>query len=470
MYESGSKTHAEAADSLAIAPRYSEIAIAETIAREHADDWRYCKDGPGWMCWNGIRWSSALAETRVRDSIREAVKQAATDLADDTDGDPDADARSRQARRLAASPTITGVERILRDMSVLAIRVDELDADPALLNTLGGVVDLQSGALMPHEPGRLLTKLTRCSPGGLAPRWQQFLVEAFGDDPALLAYVQRMVGYFLTGEIREHTFWFALGAGGNGKSVFFDTLRNVLGDYAGVAPTETFMASARDHHSTDVASLIGLRLVLASETEEGSYLAESRIKQLTGGDRVKARFLYQNFIEFTPQFKLVIVGNHVPSLRNVDAAMRRRLHVIQFNRTPATPDPHLPEKLAAEGDGILGWAIDGLKAYRLHGLAPPAGVVAASNQYFEDEDTVAAWLAERYEIRAGKMEVVGTSVLYTCWADWCRQNGAQPNTLKWLSRALVGRGLSKGKHPSERRIGFFGLERRSVCPELPDGS
>ncbi|WP_293371173.1 phage/plasmid primase, P4 family [Nevskia sp.] len=443
------------------APLYSEIAIAEDVARKHATTWRFCENGPGWLCWDGVRWVGDQSAVQVHDAVREAVKRAAAALKDDDAADSNPESRTRQARRLAASPTVQGVQRMLRGMSALSITVDALDADPLKLNTPAGIVDLMSGKMLPHAPAALQTKLTSYSPEGAAPRWSRFLVETFGEDPALLAYVQRMAGYFLTGETREQTFWFALGGGGNGKSVFFDTLRAVMGSYARVAPAETFMATTSAQHPADVAALVGARLVLANETEDGARLAESRIKQLTGGDRVTARLMRQNFFEFTPQFKLVIIGNHLPALRNVDDAMRRRLHVLPFTRKPAVPDRNLPQALASEGNGILKWAVDGLVAYRRDGLAPPPVVLAATDMYFEDEDVVSQWLKEHYERAAGFTETIGTSELHLCWRNWCEQNGASPGTIKWLSSALIARGFIKSQHPRNRRWGFSGLFRRN---------
>ena len=446
------------ADTVA-APAQSEIAIAEQLAGEHSQDWRFCVSRRCWLIWEGSRWSAQGAGSVVKDAVRLAVKAAAAELHSSL-RDADADTRNRQARRLASAPTIIGVERILREMSDFAVREEQLDADPMLLNTPGGVVDLRSGALQPHRPELLQTKLTAFTPRGHAPRWQKFLNEAFSGDNDMIGYLKRMAGYFLTGSTQEHRFWMALGNGGNGKGIFFGTLQTVLGDYAGTATTETLMASSHDRHPTEIASLSGLRLVVASETESGARLAESRIKWLTGGDRVKARLMRQDCFEFTPQLKLVIVGNHAPSVRNVDPAMRRRLQILRFNHTPRVPDLALKEKLLAEGDGILAWMLEGLKQYHAQGLNPPMAVTAETEEYFCDEDLIGQWLTERYDVAPRHREVIGSANLHACWQHWCDVNDADPGSLKWLSAQLQARGLKKGQHAESRQKGFVGLRRR----------
>ena len=211
-----------------------------------------------------------------------------------------------------------------------------------------------------------------------------------GGDSELQSFLQRMIGYSLTGSTREHALFFLYGTGANGKSVFLSTIAILLGDYAKTAPASSFTASSTEQHPTDLAGLRGARFVTAIETEDGARWAESKIKSLTGGDKIAARFMRCDFFEFIPEFKLIIAGNHKPGLRSVDEAMRRRLHLIPFTVTIPQDDrdPRLAEKLRAEFPGVLDWAIRGCLEWQQHGLNPPAIVLNATADYLAGEDAI----------------------------------------------------------------------------------
>ena len=231
------------------------------------------------------------------------------------------------------------------------------------------IMDLKTGRHRASSPGDYCTKQTTVSAGGECPLWDAFLKRVTNDDAELAAFLQRICGYCLTGSTKEHALFFLHGTGANGKSVFIDTVAGILGDYHRTAPIETFTASPTDRHPTDIASLRGARLVTAVETEEGRRWDESKIKALTGGDMIAARFMRQDFFEYRPQFKLVIAGNHKPGLRSVDEAIRRRFHLIPFNVTipEGERDLELAEKLRAEWPGILAWMIEGCLDWQRQG-------------------------------------------------------------------------------------------------------
>ncbi|HUS53275.1 MAG TPA: phage/plasmid primase, P4 family, partial [Thermohalobaculum sp.] len=298
------------------------------------------------------------------------------------------------ATMLASAKSVAAVEKLAKSDRRLAATIDQWDADPWVLNTPDGVVDLKTGTIRPHKPDDYATMITATAPGGDCPRWRKFLDEITGGDADLAAFLQRLAGYSLTGSTREHSLAFLYGTGANGKSVFLGTLAGMLGAYAKTAPIETFTATMTDRHPTDLAMLRGARLVSAQETEEDRRWAESRIKSLTGGDVIAARFMRQDFFEFTPQFKLVIAGNHKPGLRSIDEAIRRRFHLVPFTVTipPEKRDPDLAEHLKAEWPAILAWAIEGCLAWQRDGLAPPESVLAATAHYLEGQDAIAAWI------------------------------------------------------------------------------
>src|ERR1017187_1284583 len=206
--------------------------------------------------------------------------------------------------------------------------------------------------------------------------WRRFLDRVTDGNAELQAFLQRVIGDCLSGSVCEHALFFLYGTGANGKSVFLSTIAGLLADYAKTAPASAFTASSTDQHPTDLAGLRGARFVTAIETEDGRWWAEAKIKSLTGGDRILARFMRQDFFEYVPQLKLVVAGNHKPGLRNVDEAIRRRLHLIPFTVTIAENerDPELTEKLKAEYPGILQWAIEGCLMWQREGLNPPVVV------------------------------------------------------------------------------------------------
>ena len=239
--------------------------------------------------------------------------------------------------------------------------------------------DLRTGVGRPPDPLDYITKKTACgaAPAGTPhPLWTKFLDRVTGHNVELQGFLQRYIGYCCTGFTTEHVFVFAYGTGANGKSTFINTIAGILGDYATVADMSTFIASNHERHPTDLAKLRGARLVVAQETQKGRRWDETKIKALTGGDKITARFMRQDFFDFMPTFKLFIGGNHKPRLSNVDEAMRRRLLLVPFTvqipRGRTRPAP--AEKLKAEWPAILRWCIEGCLEWQRIGLAPP-GVV-----------------------------------------------------------------------------------------------
>jgi putative DNA primase/helicase len=265
------------------------------------------------------------------------------------------------------------------------------------------------------------------------------LARVTDDQPELIAFLKRVAGYALTGLTREHALFFLYGRGANGKSTLINVLIECLGDYHKTAPIETFTASTSERHPTDLASLRGARLVTATETEEGRRWAESKIKALTGGDRISARFMRQDFFEYSPQFKLMIAGNHKPGLRSVDEAIRRRLNLIPFTITIllGERDPALTAKLKAELPGIMAWAVEGCLEWQNVGLAPPKAVTDATDAYLEAEDAISTWMEEcgirdphAWEAR---------SKLWTSWMEWAGKSGEHVSSQRQFHARLEGK-------------------------------
>jgi putative DNA primase/helicase len=383
----------------------------------YGDDLRYCCDTCSWFKWQESRW--------VRDRKDVAFQWArklARQLAENQD--------ERKRYITGKTSFASGVERFAKGDERIAVDIDYWDKDPWLLGTPAGTVDLRTGALRASVREEGITKTTAVAPAGDdCTRWRQFLTETTGDDQELIRFLQQWCGYSLTGMTREHALVFVYGPGGNGKSVFLNVVVRILGEYAATSAMDTFTASNGDKHPTDIAALRGARLVTASETEEGRAWAESRIKQMTGGDRLSARFMRQDFFEFTPQFKLMIVGNHKPVLRNVDEAARRRFLIVPFDRKPENPDRELEQKLMAEAPAILRWMIQGCVDWQSSGLVKPASVLAATEEYFSDQDLFAHWLAEECICDAGNMDrSESSSILFRSWKEFAVSAGHSSGT------------------------------------------
>jgi putative DNA primase/helicase len=402
-----------------------------------------------WMGFAGGRWvecPTPLVWGRVRELAKIVADRMAT--ADNTLG---------LRRQLLSKTKIHGVETLARgDLLVAASR---FDAEPWLLNTPGGIVDLHTGDLSASLPEAYCTKMTAVAPAPMpTPRWDRFLVEITSGDRELQKYLQRVAGYCLTGAASEHAMFFCYGTGGNGKGVFLAALMGAFADYAKVAPIDTFTETKNDRHPTDMAMLQGARLVTAQETDEGRAWAEAKIKSLTGGDPVTARFMHKDFFTYMPQFKLLIAGNHKPRLRNVDEAMRRRLHMVPFTVTIASEkrDPNLPEKLKEEWPGILQWAIDGCLEWQRVGLSP-AAVTDMTAGYFAEQDPLSAWIEECCDI-TDKSAWASIADLYGSYLTHAHAAGESVEYKERFSARLESRGFAK-----QRRIcgrGFWGIKIR----------
>lgn len=429
----------------------SDDGLGLAFSRRYAEDWRYCAEWGQWLSWTGSRWNPD--RTLVVQHLVRGVCRAASALAE----------RPSQRSKLASSSTVAGVERLARSDPRHSSSAQDWDSDVWAFNTPSGTVDLRTGAMRRHARADRLTRMATAGMGRDSPLWRRFLADVTGGDTQMQTYLQRVAGYCLTGVTTEHALFFLYGTGANGKSVFVNTLTSILGDYATSAPMDTFMESRGERHPTELAGLRGARFVSAVETEEGRRWNESKLKAITGGDKIMARFMRQDFFEYIPQFKLVIAGNHKPAIRNVDEAMKRRLHLIPFTVTvpPARRDPELAQKLLGERDGILRWAVDGCLDWQQHGLEPPASVSDATQDYFEDEDAHGQWMAVAGALDPNAFAL--SSDLYGSWKVWAEENGEYVGSIKRLIAALAVRGLAPHRNSTGQRglIGFRLLPRRA---------
>jgi len=426
-------------------PEFTEEALALRFVEVYGADLRFVAAWGQWYEWDGVRWKRDDT-IKAYDLARRICRAASVECNE-----------LHVRKQLARAQTVSAVERLARADRRIAATIDQWDADPWLLNTPGGVIDLQSGLRRPARRDDYMTKCTGVAPSEAEPTaFLAFLARVTGGDKEIQQYLQRLFGYALTGITREHALPFFHGTGGNGKSALLNTGAGIFGGYATTAPIELFLATRGDQHPTGLAGLQGARLVTAIETDKGRSWAESKIKALTGGDRISARFMRQDFFEFLPQLKLIIAGNHKPRLRSVDEAIRRRMHLVPFTVTiPAEErDERLPERLKAEWPAILGWMIRGSVEWQRQGLAPPDAVRAATEAYLDAEDSLALWLPECCE-SGGVFDWVGSTELFQSWKPWAETAGENPGSLKSLIESLQARGFEPKRKAGGR--GFAGL-------------
>jgi putative DNA primase/helicase len=306
-----------------------------------------------------------------------------------------------------------------------------------------------------HRPDDYMTKITAVSPRGDCPIWMSFLNRVMKHDAELIAFLQRVCGYCLTGLTREQAMFFAYGVGANGKGVFLQTVGHVLADYCKAAAIETFTESKTDRHPTELARLHNARLVTATETEAGGNWAESRIKLLTGGDVVTAHFMRKDDFEYTPLFKLFFSGNHKPGLRSVGEAMRRRVNMIPFAVIIPEQErnPHFADTLASEWPGILHWMIEGCLEWQKRGLDPPGAVAKATADYFMEQDSFSFWIEECCE-RDPNDETL-SSALFASWKAWAEKAGIAYGNHKTFRESMSENGFEL-KHTNQGNV-YVGL-------------
>lgn len=408
----------------------SDRGNAKLFAERYRHDFRFVP-GLGWYRWSGYRWEPDDSGTVLWAAGEMAEALAETDP---TGRHPDAELR-RHRRQSLSTPAIKAVLEQVKTAPGMVLPAALLDAAPYSLCTPGGVVDLATGEVSAPDPeqhlhSRATAVTVRTMP---VPRWERFLHETFGGDDEgteLIAYLHRLLGYSLTGDVGAQVLPFLHGPGHNGKSVLLAVVLRLLGDYADVAPPGFLMAHQYEEHPTNLAELHGRRLVICAEPRPGDRLDEARASFLTGGDRIKARRIGQESFGFDPTHKLWLVGNHRPEVAMGDFALWRRIRVIPFRHVVADDQrvDNLADVLVAEeGPGILQWLITGAGHY-LRGsreLAGPRSVQEATAAYAETEDHVGRFLAERrppLPPRAGGAQ----TGLYAVYRRWCEMEGASP--------------------------------------------
>lgn len=425
-----------------------DVANAERFVTAHGERFCYVAATRRWLVYAEGVWR----DDPDRVGARKAAEDVARSLLTEAAAEPDSD----RAKALADDAKRTMQDRRLQAMldvaePHLSVTVDQLDADPWLLNCRNGVVDLRTGELLEHDPSMLLTRQTDAAylPDQAGASFATFL-EAILPDPEVRSFVQRLVGAAVVGAQRDHILPILYGTGANGKSTLLGALDRALGDYAGKVAVTVLTGSTEDRTGAtpELVALRGRRLVVADEPEAGARLREAMIKRLTGGDRIVARGLYSDPIEFQPSHTLLLVTNHRPQVIGTDDGIWRRLLLIPFSVTVPNhrQDPDLPTKLAADADAVLAWTVRGCLDYQQQGLNPPASVRAATDAYRSEADHLGSFIEDVCIVSDTVRNPGGQ--LYDAYAQWCHEAGFQP-----LNNTVFGRQLTDKGHPSKKSGG-----------------
>ena len=428
---------------------------ADRFADEHRGTVKHCHPWASWLVYGGGRW-----QRDTRGAVMHKAKLTTRRMIDEAlaldEGDPTRKAAVRWGISSDARTKRDAMLALARSEPGIPVTPDELDRDAYVLNVLNGTIDLHTGLLLPHDPGRLITKLAPVvyNPTATAPTWQACLARVL-PYPAVREFWQRFVGYCLTGDESEQILLFLYGPGANGKTTVINAVMATLGDYAQTAAPDLLVQSSGDRHPTELADLMGARLVATVEVQEGRRLAEVLVKQLTGGDRIKGRWMRSDFFEFKPTHKLVLVANHKPIVKGSDYAIWRRIRLVPFSEVipEHERDPHLPEKLQAELPGILAWAVQGCLAWQRDGLTAPEPVVEATASYKREQDSLSDFILDACEI--GETLECTAAALRTAYNHWCETNGERPLTATGLGLRLEEKGFLSGRTRRSRL--WYGL-------------
>lgn len=440
----------------------SDLGNARRLVAAHGEDIRFVPPWKRWLVWDGVRWRPD--ETG---SVDRLAKDVVGRLYPEAGKAPDSQDRADLAKfaiRSEMEPRLRAMVALAQTESGIPVLPRDLDQDPWLLNVQNGTIDLHTGSMTKPARGNLMTKSTSVvfDPEAQCPTWDAFLDRVMDGNTELIHFLQRAVGYSMTGLRSEHVVFILYGLGRNGKSTFLETIRALFGEYGCQTEAQTFMEIRSDRIRNDLARLAGVRLVTAVETERRGKLSEPLIKQITGGDTITARFLRREYFEFTPTFTPWLATNHKPEIAGTDEGIWRRPKLIPFTTTipEEEQDKELLDKLKAELPGILNWAIRGCSDWRRIGLLPPDDVTRATQEYREENDVLAAFIAERCVVGPGN--TVTASALLEAHSTWAAASREETLSQRRLAAALAERGLLKDRGGCNGRVRYLGIGLRAT--------
>ena len=438
--------------------QHTDTTNAERMLRKYGKDIRHCAAWGKWLWWDGVRWqvdARAKMQTLAKEVIRDMYTEASR-IADERD-------RRELEKHARKTEGVRGRRAMLEALSwerPVFVEPEELDTNDWLFNCRNGTIDLKTGKFKAPDRSDLMTKVSNAEyvPGADCPRWKRFLREIMGGNEELIAFIAKSVGWALTGDTSEQAMFILYGNGANGKSTFLHVLLDLFGDYAIATPMDTFMRRTSGPVSNDLAALRGARLVTAIEADEGKRFSESLIKQITGNDRMTARFLYSEFFSFDPICKIFMATNHKPIIEGTDYAVWRRIRLIPFTVTipPDEQDAGLAARLREEYPGILNWLIEGCLQWQAGRLGIPPVVQEATESYRSEMDVIGNFLRDRCIV--DRREMVQSRELFKAYANWCEANNEKAGSERLLALRLQEMGYVKQKRADARYWLGIGLQ------------
>lgn len=433
----------------------TDLGNCQRFAQQHGGRVKYVHVWNKWLIWNGRYWQPDDSGEVLR-LAKQTAQNIYGEAASFTDR-KEAKAVAHWANRSQSKERLTAMLYLARSEQPIPLDHETLDSDGWLLNNENGTVDLKSGQLGKHRPEDFLSMTTGVEyPTGKtsSPMWQKFLDEIFEGNERLIGFVQRLCGVALVGHVYEHVLPMAIGVGCNGKSVLTETIHSVLGDYAMTATQGLLVIKRFQSHSTEVADLFRKRLVIVSETSDGSRLNEGLVKSLTGGDQIRARRMREDNWQFTPSHTLLLVTNHRPVVTGRDHGIWRRIRLIPFNATIAAEkqDARLAERLRDEHPAILAWMVQGCLDWQQGGLQEPDEVLLATNEYKAQQDILGSFIDECCLV--GDAYRVKSKTLYDAYREWSKQSGEDPETSRKFKAELVERGFETQKSGTNWVLGI----------------
>lgn len=439
----------------------TDIANAKRFSCQHGENVRFTPER-GWFVWDGRRW--AVDDKFI--AVQELGKHTALAIFDEVKTAARRDEIYRHARKSQGRSAIEAMIHLARSEPGIPARLTDFDADAWLFNVANGTLELRTGKLREHRRTDLISNISEIAydPEAECELWDAFVWRVTDRNDELYAYLRRLCGYLLVGDVSEQALHFLHGTGSNGKSVFCEVLQRLLGDYATVASPDLVMLKRHGGIPNDVARLRGVRAVFMNETSQGSRFDEAKLKDLTGGDTLTARFLHQEFFDFRPTHRILIRGNHKPSIHGTDDGIWRRLRMLPFavQIPDDEQDLHLLRKLEAELPGILNWTLAGTADWQRGGLRPPAVVVEAARRYREESDTLGRFIAEQCQART--LAEVRSSSLFRRYQEFAEQAGERWIPARDFPAEMERRGFQHKRGTGGQRL-FVGIEFRDS--ELP---
>ena len=424
---------------------------AARLLREQGKNIRYNAAWKKWVVWNGKYWETDESGAMVHEKGLETVRNIYDELLKTNDHRE----RMEIEKFAMISESVRRREAFVKAaqyINELNIRSEDLDKNSWLLNVSNGTIDVLTGEFREHRQEEMITKIANVDyrSGADCPLWKKFIREIMDYKEDLISFLQTAAGWALTGDTSEQTMFILYGSGANGKSTFLNTIMNILGDYATATATETFMKKMGDQTTNDIARLRGIRFVTTAEAEQGRRLSEPLIKKITGNDQMTARFLYGEYFNFTPTFKIFMATNHKPVIKGTDHGIWRRIKLIPFTTRieEVDQDKHLEDKLREEASGILNWLLAGTRRWRQEGLKAPKIVLTATDEYREEMDVIGNFLKERC---VQEKEVsIRIRELYKAYTDWCDENNEHAVSERFFTMRLKELGFQQSRTAEAR--------------------